>query len=126
MSGIDQLGAAMLVAAVIATPVGITSAAPAFLHPKWLLWGIAVGLCSSVIPYVTDQLAMAAMPRSTFALLLTILPATATGIGLVVLGQVPTERDLIGIAAVIVGIGLHSDQQPERRAGDSPKANRAL
>jgi len=92
MSGIDQLGAAMLIAAVVATPFGVAGAAPTFVHPNWLLWGIGVGVCSSVIPYVTDQLAMARLPRSTFALMLAILPATATGIGLIVLGQVPPCR----------------------------------
>ncbi len=56
ISGIDQLGAAMLIAAVVATPFAVTAAAPAFTHPVWLLWAIGVGLCSSVIPYVTDQL----------------------------------------------------------------------
>jgi len=116
MSGIDQLGAAMIVAAVVATPFGITGADPTFLHPDWLLWGIGVGLCSSVIPYVTDQLAMARLPRATFALMLAILPATATAIGLVVLGQVPTLQDLAGIALVIAGVALHhapaSDESP--------------
>ncbi len=53
MSGIDQLGAAMLVAAVVAIPAGLPAAIPAFTHPRWLLWGIGVGVCSSVIPYVT-------------------------------------------------------------------------
>ena len=48
-------------------------------------WGIGVGLCSSVIPYVTDQLAMARLRRATFALMLALLPATATVVGLVVL-----------------------------------------
>jgi len=119
MSGIDQLGAAMLVAAVVATPFGISGAAPTFLHPDWLLWGIGVGLCSSVIPYVTDQLAMARLPRATFALMLAILPATATGIGLIVLGQVPTLQDLIGIALVIAGVALHHEHAPH----DQPAGN---
>jgi inner membrane transporter RhtA len=109
MSGIDQLGAAMFVAAVVATPLGIAGAVPAFLRPDWLLWGVGVGLCSSVIPYVTDQLAMARLPRATFALMLAILPATATGIGLVVLGQVPTGQDLLGIGLVIAGVALRQD-----------------
>ena len=107
ISGIDQLGAAMLVAAVAATPFAVASAAPAFTHPMWLLWGIGVGLCSSVIPYVTDQLAMARLPRATFALMLALLPATATVIGLVVLSQVPTVRDLAGVGLVIAGVALH-------------------
>jgi inner membrane transporter RhtA len=110
-SGIDQLGAAMLVAAIVATPVGIGGAAPAIRHPVWLLWGAGVGVCSSVIPYVSDQLAMARLSRATFALMLALLPATATVIGLVVLGQVPTPLDLLGIGLVVAGVALHKDAQ---------------
>jgi inner membrane transporter RhtA len=60
--------------------------------PTLLLAGIGVGLSSSVIPYVCDQLAMARLPRATFAL---------------VLRQVPTLVDLLRIALVGVGVGLH-------------------
>jgi inner membrane transporter RhtA len=116
LSGIDQLGVCMLIAAVVATPLGVADAVPTFTRPLWLLWGIGVGLCSSVIPYVTDQLAMARLPRATFALLLALLPAAATAIGLLVLHQVPTWRDLLGIALVVAGVSLHRDQ-PGRRDG---------
>jgi inner membrane transporter RhtA len=111
VSGIDQLGLAMLVAAAAATPVGLGGAWPAFTHPAWLLWGLGVGVCSSVIPYVTDQLAMARLRRATFALMLALLPATATVVGLAVLGQVPTVADLAGIGLVIAGIALHRDRR---------------
>ena len=107
MAGIDQLAAAMLVAAVAATPAGFWDALPALHHPAWLLWGIGVGVCSSVIPYVCDQLAMARLPRATFALMLALLPVFATLIGAVVLHQVPTVRDLLGIGLVIAAIALH-------------------
>ncbi len=115
MSGIDQLGLSMLIAAVAATPSGIVQAAVSFTHPVWLGWGIGVGLCSSVIPYVTDQLAMARLPRATFALMLALLPATATVIGLIVLRQVPTLRDLAGIGLVILGVAIHHDPSGQRR-----------
>jgi inner membrane transporter RhtA len=108
-SGIDRLGLAMIVSVVVATPFAIVQAAPTFVHPVWLLWGIGVGLCSSVIPYVTDQLAMARLPRATFALMLALLPAAATAIGLVVLAQVPTVQDLVGIALVIGGVAVHEE-----------------
>jgi inner membrane transporter RhtA len=100
----------------VATPFGIASAAPAFTHPMWLAWGVGVGVCSSVIPYVTDQLAMARLSRASFALMLALLPAAATMIGLVVLGQVPTIRDLAGIALVIVAVALHQDRRPGQAA----------
>jgi inner membrane transporter RhtA len=118
MSGIDQLGAAMLVAAVVAIPAGLPAAIPAFTHPRWLLWGIGVGVCSSVIPYVLDQLAMARLPRATFALMLALLPAAAAVIGFVILGQVPTREDFLGIGLVIAGVALH--QNPVRRGPRPP------
>jgi inner membrane transporter RhtA len=126
LNGIDQLGMAMLIAAVVATPFGITPALPAFTRPTWLLWGIGVGLCSSVIPYVTDQLAMARLPRATFSLMLALLSATATVIGLIVLHQVPTARDLAGIALVIAGVAMHRDADvPVHRDPDAAGAARS-
>jgi inner membrane transporter RhtA len=110
----DRLGAALLVAAVVATPLGVGAAAPAFTHPDWLLAGVAVGVCSSVIPYVTDQLAMARLRRATFALMLSVLPASATVIGLLVLAQVPTPRDLLGVALVVAAVALHQPQRKDR------------
>jgi inner membrane transporter RhtA len=118
--GIDQLGAAMIIAGVVATPIGIGEAAAAFTHPGWLLAGIGVGICSSVIPYVSDQLAMARLRRSTFALLLCILPATATVIGLLVLAQVPTLRDLVGIGLVVAGVGIHQQAKQEEKQWSKP------
>ncbi|MEO3749100.1 EamA family transporter [Streptomyces sp. B6B3] len=113
---VDRLGAAMLVAAVAATPVGLAAGgAVAFAHPTWLLWGVGVGVCSSVIPYVADQLAMARLPRATFALLLCLLPAVATLVGLLVLDQVPTPQDLLGIALVVGGVALHHQDTKENQ-----------
>jgi inner membrane transporter RhtA len=114
MSGIDQLGAAMLVAAVVVTPMGFSGALAAFAHPVLLLAGVGVGLCSSVIPYVTDQLAMARLPRATFSLMLALLPMLGTIIGAIVLGQLPTGQDLVGIALVVVGVALHQVPADER------------
>ena len=124
MSGIDQLGLSMLIAAVVATPFGIGYAGTAFTRPLWLAWGIGVGLCSSVIPYVTDQLAMARLKRSTFALMLALLPAAATVIGFVVLGQVPTLQDLAGITLVIIGVAVHHEpaQTPPLRPAPATSA----
>jgi threonine/homoserine efflux transporter RhtA len=107
MSGIDQLGASMLIAAVVVTPVGLGGALRAFSHPLLLLAGAGVGVCSSVIPYVIDQLAMARLPRATFALMLALLPMFATIIGAIVLHQLPTSQDLAGVALVIAGVALH-------------------
>lgn len=105
--GIDRLGMSMLIAAAVALPIGLGQAAPAFHSAALMAAAVGVGISSSVIPYVTDQLAMARLPRATFAILLSILPATATAIGFLVLGQVPTLPELAGIGLVIVGVALH-------------------
>ena len=111
--GIDRLGAAMLIAAVVATPWGLGGALPAFGHPALLLAGAGVGVCSSVIPYVTDQLAMARLSRATFSLMLALLPVFATVIGAIVLRQLPTIQDVAGITLVVLGVALHREQ-PQR------------
>lgn len=107
--GIDLLAASMLLAALAVTPVGLAGALPAFTHPVLLLAGVGVGVCSSVIPYVTDQLAMARLPRATFALMLALLPVFATIIGTIVLRQFPTPRDIAGIALVTTGVAIHAE-----------------
>ena len=113
LSGIDRLGAAMLIAAVVATPWGLGGALPAFGHPALLLAGAGVGVCSSVIPYVTDQLAMARLSRVTFSLMLALLPVFATVIGAIVLRQLPTVQDVAGITLVVLGVALHSEQRED-------------
>jgi inner membrane transporter RhtA len=107
--GIDLLGSAMLIAAVVATPIGGWAAAPAFGDPVAIAAGIGVGVSSSVIPYVTDQLAMARMSRATYALMVALLPAVATIIGVVVLAQLPTAVEAAGVALVIVGVAVHRE-----------------
>jgi inner membrane transporter RhtA len=124
--GIDLLGSAMLVAAVVATPIGAWAAVPAFGDPIAILAGIGVGVSSSVIPYVTDQLAMARLRRATFALMLSILPAAATVIGAVVLAQVPTAQDLAGIALVAVGIAVHQQKSEEKNQEEEEWTTSAL
>ena len=106
-SGIDRIGAAMLIAMVVAVPIGFRDAFPAFHDTHLLLAGIGVGICSSVIPYACDQVAMARLPRHTFALLLAMLPAMACVIGALVLRQIPGPIELAGIGLVIGGVLLH-------------------
>jgi inner membrane transporter RhtA len=109
LSGIDGLAASMLIAAAVVTPMAGWAVIPAALHPIALVAGVGVGLCSSVIPYVTDQLAMAKLARATYALMVSILPATATVIGILVLAQIPTPAEAVGVALVIAGVALHRE-----------------
>ena len=108
--GIDRLGMAMLIALVTVFPIGFSGALPVFEQPSLLIAGVGVGICSSVIPYVCDQLALARLSRATFSLLLALLPASATIIGIVILRQIPTVAELFGIALVAAGVALHKEK----------------
>jgi inner membrane transporter RhtA len=52
---------------------------------------------------------MTRLRRDTFALMLCILPAVATVIGIVVLTQVPTRQELTGIALIAAGVSVHQE-----------------
>jgi inner membrane transporter RhtA len=111
--GVQRLGAAMALAFLFVVPIGLGQAIKAFANPLLVLAGIGVGIASSVVPYVCDQLAMSRLPRASFALLLALLPATATIIAAIVLAQIPTVKDLLGIALVMAGIAIHKPAADE-------------
>ena len=110
--GVERLGAAMAIAFFFVMPIGIWEAVKAFGAVELVLAGIAVGFCSSVVPYVCDQLAMSRLPRSSFALLLALLPATATIVGAIVLAQIPSLMDVFGVLLVMLGVAVHKPAPP--------------
>jgi len=112
-NGIDGLASAMLVALVVVSPLGLADAAPACLDPVALGAGLGVGVTSSVLPYVFDQLAMAQLARATYALFVSLLPATATVIGVVVLRQVPTPTEVAAVGLVAAAVALHRQDLPK-------------
>lgn len=109
--GVERLGAAMAIAFVFIMPIGFAQAVMAFGDIELVLAGVGVGICSSVIPYICDQLAMSRLPRASFALLLALLPATATIIAAIVLAQIPTLKDILGVALVMLGVAIHRPPQ---------------
>jgi inner membrane transporter RhtA len=124
MSPIDGLAAGMMVAAVVISPIGGWQAAPALLDPVAIGAGVGVGVTSSVIPYICDQLAMSRMSRATYSLMVSLLPATATVVGVIVLAQVPTARDLLGVGLVVFAITVHKGgpQEGKIEPGDGQLA----
>jgi inner membrane transporter RhtA len=105
--GVERLGAAMTAASVFVMPIGFMQATNAVDEPMLLLAGIGVGVCSSVIPYVCDQLAMSRLSRASFALFLALLPAIAVLIGALVLAQIPSIKDVLGVLLVMLGVAVH-------------------
>ena len=116
-NGIDDLAVGFSVSALLLTPLlltgGIAGLAP-LAEPAVLLLAVGLGVLSSVIPYVLDQVVLRRLGQARFAVLLALLPATATLVGLVGLGQRPGLLEGIGILAVILAVTLRS------RDGDEP------
>ena len=102
----DGLAAGLAIGAVVLAPFFASHAGPAFTHLGLFLRALIVAVASTVVPYTLEQLAMARLSRPRFAMMLALLPATATLMGLVVLGQLPSAADATGIALVIGAITL--------------------
>jgi inner membrane transporter RhtA len=120
LPSIDGLAGAMLLAAPMATAIGGWAVVPHVLDPVAIGAGIGVGITSSVIPYVCDQLAMSRLPRATYSLMVSLLPATATVIGIIVLAQIPSTRQIVGVALVVAAVALHRDRATTQAAPRVP------
>lgn len=88
-------------AAIIALPFGLATAGTSLFDPALLPLGLAVALCSSAIPYALDMVALPHIPARLFGILMSGQPALAALSGLVILGEVLTAGQVIGMAAII-------------------------
>ncbi|MDE0579995.1 MAG: EamA family transporter [bacterium] len=105
-AAVDGLGLGMLAGAAAISGFGAPELGPAFDTPTVLLLALVTGLLSNVVPYWIDQVVMRRINQHRFALLQALLPVTAVLVGLVVLIQVPSVREMLGIALVIAAILL--------------------
>jgi inner membrane transporter RhtA len=108
--GLDSLAIGMAIGAAVSAPFVLIPQAridsSVFLDSRTWLLGAAIGLLSTAIPYALDQVALKVVGRATFALLLALLPATATVIGITVLLQTPSVAELLGIGLVVLALLL--------------------
>ena len=110
-NGLDDMAVGFAVAAVALSPLLLVSggATLAALRDPWVVAvAVGVGMLSSVVPYVLDQIVLRRVGQARFAVLLALLPATAVGVGLAVLGQIPSRWEAAGIAAVVAAVALRS------------------
>ena len=113
--GLDSLAVGMSLAAVVLAPVILVPQAridaSVFVDSRTWLLGLCIGLLSTAIPYVLDQLVLVQIGTAKFALLLALLPVTATLIGVVVLGQIPTFPEIAGITLVVLALLLSGESR---------------
>ncbi|WP_067700825.1 EamA family transporter [Nocardia jejuensis] len=110
--GTTGLAVASTVGTLVVLPAGIVAGGSALLEPKLLALGITVGLLSSVIPYSLELEALRRMPARVFGILMSVEPAVAALVGLVVLSELLSARQWFAIACVIVAcVGSTRGQQ---------------
>jgi inner membrane transporter RhtA len=102
--GVDGLAAGLAFGAIAIAPIGARHSAHALTSPRLLALCVVVGVLSNAVPYALDQVVLRRVARGTFALLLALLPTTATIVGAVVLRQVPGALELVGIGLVVAAL----------------------
>jgi inner membrane transporter RhtA len=106
--GVDGLAIAMLIGTALTVPLGAPSALPPLVDPRVALACLAVGLLSGAIPFVLEQTVLARVGPSRFALLTSLLPATAAVVGALALAQVPSLAQATGIVLVSAAVALQA------------------
>ncbi|REF01126.1 EamA family transporter [Thermomonospora umbrina] len=118
-AGSTGLAAASVVAAVVVLPMGVATGGSALLSPELLLLGLGVGLLSSVIPYTLELEALRRMPARAFGILMSMEPAVAALVGLVVLNEVLSGSEWIAIGCVMIAcVGATRGQQDPPEAAE--------
>jgi inner membrane transporter RhtA len=116
-TGIRGLSLTVPVAALTAAAMGIPQAA-GHLTIDVLLSSLWLALLLPVLPYALEMLALRRMHPSAFGTLMALEPAIGLVLGLVVLGQVPTPLQLVGIALVVVAGAAAQREAGPRRSGE--------
>ena len=73
---------------------------------------------STAVPYGIDQMVMRSVDRAHFALLLALLPTTATVVGALQLHQHLVAVEYIGIALVVVALVLRGNGSESHKPVD--------
>ncbi|MFC9976452.1 DMT family transporter [Spirillospora sp. NPDC127200] len=118
-SGSTGLAVASVLAFAVMLPMGVASGGSALLSPELLLIGLGVGVLSSVIPYSLEMEALRRMPARVFGILMSLEPAVAALVGMVVLNEVLSGRQWVAIGCVMaacVGATLGERRPPEEPA----------
>lgn len=113
--GVSGLAIAMGIAALCTAPFGIASGGLRFLDARVLIFGLAVALLSSALPFALELSALRRLPTRTFGILLSLEPVAAAIVGAVALGEGLAPRIILAIALIVVAsIGATMAARPKK------------
>lgn len=117
LSGLNGLAVSLPVAGLVATAVAGPSTLPAL---TWQLVVIGLGLAVllPVVPFSLEMLALRRLTTSAFGTLMSLEPAIALVIGLLLLHQTPGPWPVLGIAFVVAA-GVGAERTGARHDPDS-------
>ena len=119
LPGVQAPALAASISAVLYLPVLVALISQGRLDRMPLLYALAAGVLSSVVPYATDLVVLRSVPPRLFGVLMSAQPGLAALAGLVLLGQVPTMHEWIGIA-MIAGANVLAVTRANRRHSTAP------
>jgi inner membrane transporter RhtA len=124
VAGITGLAVSMPVAALVATLVVSLQPGPSVvghLTPGLVLVGLGLALLLPVVPFTLELLALRRLTAPAFGTLMSLEPAFALVVGLVVLGQVPNPLAGLGVACVVAaGVGAERTGARVEAVVDAP------
>ena len=106
-----------IIAALVITPIGFAHAGWALLQPHNLAFGLAVAVLSSALPYSLEMVALRRLPVQAFGTLMSLEPAVAALIGLLLLHEQLSLLQWGAIATVVLAsmgtaLSVKSDAHP--------------
>jgi len=110
MPGSSGLVVAMCVAAIAVTVPGVVAGGSRLFRPEFLAVGAAIGVLSSVIPYWLELEALRRISAQLFGVWMSLQPAVAALIGLILLSQSLSLAEWLGICCVVIASALASRQ----------------
>lgn len=116
--GLAGLTVGMTAGAIVFCPLAFGSMGAVITAPGHLAALAGIAVLSSVIPYAIEQLVLRRVSAARFAILLALLPVAALVMGLLVLHQIPTWLELVGVAAVCAAIAVSAPRETEGSAGE--------
>jgi inner membrane transporter RhtA len=120
LSGANALAVALAVASVAIVPVAAFTSGPNLFEPVTLALGLGVAVLSSALPYSMELAALRRIPARTFGVLMSLEPAVAVLVGLLILHQRLTAWQLLAIGLVVVASAgaTRSTSRPRRSDRD--------